>query len=52
MWRWRAIESLAMQVDMGALYGGAWADLSEVTPSSQFVAEGSPVSVDLWGRVS
>jgi hypothetical protein len=40
-----------MQVDMGALYGGAWADLGDTAPSSQFLAEGSPISVDPCGRL-
>jgi len=50
-WRWRAIETLEMQVAMGDLYGPQWADLSDTPPSSQFVAEGSPVSVEPCGRL-
>jgi uncharacterized protein YqjF (DUF2071 family) len=50
-WRWREIDSLEKQVDMGALYGEAWADLGDTEPSSQFLAEGSPISVDPCGRL-
>jgi uncharacterized protein YqjF (DUF2071 family) len=50
-WRWREIEALESEVDMGALYGEAWADLTETTPSSRFLAEGSAISVDPCGRL-
>jgi hypothetical protein len=50
-WRWRELETLQMQLEMGRLYGPQWADLDEVAPSSQFVAEGSPVRVEPCGRL-
>ena len=50
-WRWRAVETLRMQVEMGTLYGPEWADLSGASLSSQFLAEGSPVSVEPCGRL-
>lgn len=50
-WRWRALDRLEMSVDMEALYGPDWSDLSQSAPSSQFLAEGSPVSVEPCGRV-
>ena len=50
-WRWRELESLETEVDMGVLYGDAWADLTEATPSSRFLAEGSAISVEPCGRL-
>ena len=41
-----------MQVEMGALYGSQWADLDDSALSSQFLAEGSHVSVDRCGRLA
>lgn len=50
-WRWRAVETMSMRVDMGKLYGPPWADLDAVQPSSRFLAVGSDVSVEPWGRM-
>lgn len=50
-WRWRELESLQIDVDMGSLYGQAWADLTASKPSSQFLAEGSAISVEHCGRI-
>ena len=50
-WRWREIESIRSQFDLERLYGPAWKDLQTEPPSSQFVAEGSDVQVDPWGRL-
>lgn len=50
-WRWREIESIRSQIDLGQLYGSAWRDLQTQQPSSQFVAEGSDVEVEVWGRL-
>lgn len=50
-WRWRELESLETKVDMGALYGDSWADLTTAAPSSQFLAEGSAISVEPCGRL-
>jgi uncharacterized protein YqjF (DUF2071 family) len=50
-WRWRAIESLTSQIDMTALYGRQWSDLETTNASSQFLAEGSEVVVEPWGRL-
>ncbi len=49
-WQWREIESLSQQIDMATLYGTQWAGLQDAQPSSQFVAVGSAVEVDPWGR--
>ena len=50
-WRWREIQTISTEFDMGSLYGESWRDLQGSEPSSQFVAEGSAVEVDPWGRL-
>ncbi len=50
-WEWREIETLTAKFDLGSLYGEQWSDLQAAEPSSQFVAEGSAVEVDPWGRL-
>jgi hypothetical protein len=50
-WRVRALGDVRVDIDVAALYGAAFAPALAAAPTSAFVAEGSPVHVELPRRL-
>ena len=50
-WRWHGVSDYQNRVDFGSLYGSEWSFLGEEAPECIFLAEGSEISVDPWGKL-
>lgn len=50
-WTWRTFDHYRTEIHFESLYGSKWSFLSSLQPDCVFMADGSEVSVEPWGRL-